>query len=412
MLLPWAVSLVIGRFYLFPQVTNALEEIVEEVVDEILPIVHLQTLIQEAATAPSEYLITGDAAERARFTRLDQGVERAFEKIQVASFDALGERQSFFPAWQEWRKARVIALRLLALPYPVTGKAAARDIRRMDVHVDRSVDTLNRIHGAAYREITQQLQQAHAAKRRVTFLIVVAFELALMITVGTAIWLARSVLTPLRELQNGVDHFGAGDLSHRIALDNRDELGRLAAAFNAMAEKLQQTQSRLEDLSIHDALTGLYNRREFQRRLKQELDRSRRYRRSFALLMLDVDHFKAVNDAYGHLTGDQVLRAVSALLTKEVRPEDVAVRYGGEEFVVLLPETPHDGALVVAERIRNTLAASPITAVEGRQVTVTASIGVVSFPEQGDTQDTLIAAVDRALYAAKQAGRNRVRGRV
>ncbi|MDE2089234.1 MAG: GGDEF domain-containing protein [Gammaproteobacteria bacterium] len=125
--------------------------------------------------------------------------------------------------------------------------------------------------------------------------------------------------------------------------------------------------------------------------------------------MLDVDHFKAINDTYGHPTGDQVLQAVSALLTKEVRPEDVAVRYGGEEFVVLLPETPHDGALVAAERIRNTLATSPIAVVEGRQVTVTASIGVASFPKLGDTQDTLIAAADRALYAAKQAGRNRVR---
>jgi diguanylate cyclase (GGDEF)-like protein len=182
-----------------------------------------------------------------------------------------------------------------------------------------------------------------------------------------------------------------------------------------MAERLAKAQAELEDLSIHDGLTGLYNFREFHRQLAEEVERSWRYGHSFSLLMLDIDHFKSVNDTFGHLAGDEVLRALATRIRQEVRPADRIARYGGEELVIILPETRASGALTMAERLRDTIASHPISLGPGQTVTLTVSIGVAAYPEDADSAERLadlverlIGAADKALYAAKDAGRNRV----
>jgi diguanylate cyclase (GGDEF)-like protein len=123
--------------------------------------------------------------------------------------------------------------------------------------------------------------------------------------------------------------------------------------------------------------------------------------------MLDIDHFKIVNDTCGHLAGDEALRQFSALIHREVRPVDQVARYGGEEFVIVLPETGGPGALAVAERMRDIIATSMITIAPRQVVNLTVSIGVASYPEDAESEERLIGAADQALYAAKQAGRNR-----
>ncbi len=172
--------------------------------------------------------------------------------------------------------------------------------------------------------------------------------------------------------------------------------------------ELKAANQRLEDLSIHDGLTSLYNYREFHRRLAAETERANRYDRPFSFLLLDIDHFKAVNDSFGHLAGDAVLRDLAALFRETVRPADQVARIGGDEFAILLPETPGSGALAVAERVRALLASRAIPLATGQAVTITVSIGVASFPKEAESEERLIGAADQALYAAKQAGRNRV----
>jgi diguanylate cyclase (GGDEF)-like protein len=191
-----------------------------------------------------------------------------------------------------------------------------------------------------------------------------------------------------------------------VTVDGQDELRQLAGTFNAMAERLQKSQAALEELSAHDGLTGLYNYREFQRRLAEEVERHHRYERPFSLLMLDLDHFKKVNDTHGHQAGDEVLRAVADRIRAEVRPADHVARYGGEEFAVILSETLGSGALAVAERICAAIAARPIALAEGA-VPITVSIGVAAIPEDAESGEQIIAAADQSLYAAKNAGRNR-----
>jgi len=171
-------------------------------------------------------------------------------------------------------------------------------------------------------------------------------------------------------------------------------------------------QMRLADGAQQDPLTGLYNRRHFEERLGSELAGAQRHGRPVSLLMCDVDHFKSINDAHGHLAGDEALKMVAFVLRGAVRKEDVLARYGGEEFVIVARETPLDGAQSLAERIRRAVEKSRCSW-QGHELGVTVSIGVtvsVGLAEfvPGRTERELIEAADRALYLAKQAGRNRV----
>ena len=173
-------------------------------------------------------------------------------------------------------------------------------------------------------------------------------------------------------------------------------------------ETVQLANARLEYLAITDALTGLYNRRYLQERLEQELERSVRYGLPLSFLMLDVDNFKDVNDTLGHLTGDAVLRDISARMQGCVRRVDLVARFGGEEFAIILPQTGGSGAVAEAERVRIAIGTVPVDTRTGL-VSVTASIGVAVFDSNRmRTTEDLIGSADEALRKAKQLGKNRV----
>ena len=175
-------------------------------------------------------------------------------------------------------------------------------------------------------------------------------------------------------------------------------------------ETTKADNARLEVLARTDPLTQLLNRRVLVERLAQEVERARRYDGKITMLMIDLDHFKRVNDQYGHLVGDDVLRDVAALLKNAVRAVDVVARYGGEEFVIVLPETPAPGALAFAERLRERIEATDFSAHPHGTFHLTTSIGMATFPgPRIDSGDDLLARADEALYRAKADGRNRVR---
>lgn len=173
--------------------------------------------------------------------------------------------------------------------------------------------------------------------------------------------------------------------------------------FNRKNEK-----ARLEKLVITDYLTGIYNIRYFYTRIFEEFSRSERYRLPLSCLMLDIDHFKAINDKYGHKVGDIILRQFAQLLNKHIRKSDVLARYGGEEFIMFFPQTNEKAALLKAESLRSVIENHQFTTPVGKK-NLTVSIGVVSYPKSGvNSMDALITSADNALYKAKAMGRNKV----
>jgi diguanylate cyclase (GGDEF)-like protein/PAS domain S-box-containing protein len=174
-------------------------------------------------------------------------------------------------------------------------------------------------------------------------------------------------------------------------------------------EALQRANEQLEELALHDPLTGLANRRKFAERFEYDMARSARARTPLSLLMVDIDHFKAINDRYGHLAGDACLKALAALLLASVRAVDLVARFGGEEFVVLQPEMSVNQSLLAAERIRSQVQAHPVELREGAPpVEVTVSVGAATSAGAALALDDLVARADQAVYRAKRDGRNRI----
>ena len=168
--------------------------------------------------------------------------------------------------------------------------------------------------------------------------------------------------------------------------------------------KLEVTNSRLKEEILVDPLTGLHNRRGMEDRLQDEFQRSLRHRRPLTLLIMDLDHFKLQNDTYGHSHGDAILRGVAQIIRETIRNGDMAVRHGGEEFAVVMPDTEKEGAHILAERLRRRVESSSLS-----ERPVTISIGIASLSDEVCSVDELIHGADHALYEAKQSGRNCIR---
>jgi len=212
----------------------------------------------------------------------------------------------------------------------------------------------------------------------------------------------KALQANLRHLTWQTQAVAAGDLTQHVMF-----LGEFSAAFNTMVDRLKELQDQLREEAIRDPLTGLLNRRYLMETMPRELARANREGRPVAVMMVDVDHFKDVNDTRGHEGGDHVLRALGDLLRRMTRASDVACRWGGEEFVVLLPGTSIEIATRRADEMRAAFEAQSVH-VGGRPIRCTVSVGISGFPVHGSMPDALLAAADGAMYAAKAAGRNRV----
>jgi len=173
-------------------------------------------------------------------------------------------------------------------------------------------------------------------------------------------------------------------------------------------DRIRKLQITLEQMVVSDPLTGLHNRRYLMDRMLQEMQRSDRHGEPLALAMIDLDAFKPINDQFGHVLGDKVLRAVGSAITKSVRVSDIAARYGGDEFAVILPQTPAEGAMRVCERLLRNISEIVLQDETGRTFRITASLGLAYYPaDDVETPEDLVHSADGALYGAKRSGKNR-----
>ncbi len=210
----------------------------------------------------------------------------------------------------------------------------------------------------------------------------------------------------LPRLAKGLD-LGANDYIVR-PLDRNELTARIRTQIRRkrLQDRLKDNYQRSLALALTDSLTGLYNRRYFAAHLDGLMARASEGAQGPSLLMVDIDHFKRVNDTYGHTAGDAVLREVASRVARHVRGFDLVARYGGEEFVVVMPDTSLSVASMVAERLRSMVATKPITLDDGKEISVTISIGITTSLETGDSASALLQRADKALYSAKAHGRN------
>jgi diguanylate cyclase (GGDEF)-like protein len=215
------------------------------------------------------------------------------------------------------------------------------------------------------------------------------------------------------QLQTGGEQFGV--LHLRVGTDMHSELHThvlplavRVADLLALALANLHLRANLREEAIRDSLTGLFNRRYLNEALNQKLSQAQRHQRTVGMILLDIDHFKHINDTYGHDAGDAVLRAIGTLLRTNLRAEDTACRFGGEELLLVLPEIVEGDALRRSEELRQRINAMEITYGDIVLPRITVSMGIAIFPHHEQTHDRLMTAADQALYHAKATGRNRV----
>jgi diguanylate cyclase (GGDEF)-like protein len=191
----------------------------------------------------------------------------------------------------------------------------------------------------------------------------------------------------------------------RLGAENK----RLLEDLKKKTEELEVLNASLREMANRDGLTGLFNHRYFRETLDREVARAQRFKRSFALVLMDIDHFKIYNDTHGHLAGDDALRTVAEILLAQCRASSIVARYGGEEFVILIPEASKQDAFTFAERLREAVRVAPFPGGKpGEKASLTLSLGVSAWGVDGTDPSTLIASADMAMYRAKEAGRDRV----
>jgi diguanylate cyclase (GGDEF)-like protein len=262
-----------------------------------------------------------------------------------------------------------------------------------------------------------------SAKRQIWVAVLIIFVIATIV----ALRMVRSILQPIRSLALGARRINEGLVGVTIPRASSDEIGLLTDTFNEMAktitlskaelqyknkmlnsqnDQLQDMNVRLEQLSVTDGLTGLYNHRHFWNILDKELARVDRYQADLALILVDLDDFKRVNDQFGHSVGDLLLQSIARILRATVRDTDIVARYGGEEFAVLLPETDRGGVESVAEKVRASVEEMRFTVPDTDiSLRVTVSVGISVF--RGNRREFFNSA-DKALYQSKAAGKNRI----
>jgi diguanylate cyclase (GGDEF)-like protein len=403
---PFLVSAVGGFFILKNDVLDRFDSIMLREFTQVNIIHRLQRELLETTEPVDHYIANGHAVEVEKFRLLRQKIAQSFAQLkdtlksQPVVIDLIDHAQA------NWGTGERIATSILSTPRHA-GDALGMDmIAVYGSNVTAVVDNLN----AADRIVSEGLDRDYAmalhAYGRAEWIAGIAAGISLLFVVAGALIIARMILVNVDRLVEGAERFARGDRDHRIEIDVPPELHKVADEFNYMISQIRKAEQALVEQSNRDPLTGLLNRRSFDEALTEAIARMRRLDEVFALCIVDLDHFKVVNDTHGHAAGDAVLRAVAHTMAMGVREIDKVFRMGGEEFAVILPGVDATDAKAAGERLRSLVAANPVRA-DTVDVPVTASIGIaLSSHALGPARLTEVA--DKALYRAKEEGRNRV----
>lgn len=354
-----AMVMVTTYFPLF----RAMDNIVYESLEEIMPLVHLENALHRSMMPPNDYLIHERPQEIESWQHHSSEVDRLFTlslvKVSFNEESEENEEAEALTALQEkWELRKSEGDAIMSSLGGRSAKELAMAMEEFDHGMYEIIDGIGRQHEKMYQFIQSEYRRASSIRNT-----------ALTTTLAT---LVMSVI-----------------------------IGFAASIY------LTRDRNKLVEESTRDPLTGSYNRRALEAKLASLDGLSPPQSHStYSLILLDIDHFKKVNDRYGHQKGDRVICHITRVVEQIMRDEDFFARWGGEEFVLLLPQTNKTTALTIAERIREAIASTPTITREHETIMATVSIGVGSFPDDGSKSSSIMAAADEALYQAKHGGRN------
>jgi diguanylate cyclase (GGDEF)-like protein len=398
-LAPVVIGAAITGLVLFNSASRS-DDLAEGMADESSVGVSLLQDLQTARLAGSGYMEEGEGDELATFDAAAARVDRGFER---AVFDDDVERVRLREAERDWRAAvRQLRDTPTGVGDPTDDAADPEDVFEDDMNA--SIGGVQRLVRASERHLREDLAAARRSNRTQAL---VAFA-ALLVSLGVALLLARrladGMLRPINRMTRAARTLGSGNLGQRVAVTSSAELQEMGDTFNRMADALQEQHHQLERQVFTDSLTGIPNRALFEDRARHALERSAGSTEQIAVLMVDLDDFKVVNDGLGHSTGDELIRMVAERIGAAARPSDTVARLGGDEFALLLEGVRGlDDALAVAERVRRRFDGPfPLA---GADVVVSASVGIALSGGGADGEE-LLRRADLAMYRVKERGKN------
>ncbi len=402
LLLP-LVTLAGAGYYIYMNTVTSFDSVMDDVFLHGLPVGEVRELLYQVSLPVTNHLISSNAEEKVKYIRLKDQINQILQEIVETKTDAisLAHKEIIKQANMEWRAASVYADNLVLLRDEINDEQATQLFNQFDHHLGVALAEVTLYHQNIIQAIINKEDSVDKHLKDVRYISIIIIIIAFLVSAIIIVLFIKNVVIPLQIIEKGAEQFGHGDFSHRIEIEPRNELGKLAVTFNSMADKL-------EEIATRDGLTGLLNKKAILQVLDSELMRARRHDSTLSLMMLDLDYFKNINDTYGHQAGDTVLVTATELIDKHVRGIDHVGRYGGEEIVIVLPDTSETESVEIAERIRRSLASTQIVVSEFNFVSVTVSIGIAIFPMDGADKDALLNNADQAMYHAKAEGRNRV----
>ncbi len=398
LLLPMVVLSAVSAIILNDQET-AFRDSVEESIHTLLPLTTLEHYLQRALVDELEAQSNESIPD---FGGLTDNIDNTFSNIESSDHRGDLPEHTVLSAQQAWRKARPSIKRLI------------EQVRSLHPRDGRAADNLDR------QELQQSIREIGQARRELALLVQARYMRAVaarhsqlrwlmwswIITLSAAALLLaaflHSLLRPIREIGQAAQSLGAGKMGIRLPVTGNDELTALGERFNAMAEQWEASRQTLLTEAAEDPLTGMLNRRGILASLEAELDTHTHRQQPLSIFMVDLNRFKAINDQFGHSAGDRALQWVAAKMRESLRDTDRAGRYGGDEFLIILPDADKTQARQIAQRMMQS-----IDHAAGREPAYpTVSIGIANAPEDGRDIATLIEVADAALYGAKSRRRH------
>ncbi|ODR93775.1 hypothetical protein AUC70_08970 [Methyloceanibacter stevinii] len=405
-ILPLALSAVGGFFLLHHGVIAGFKDVSYRHHEQIAPTQRLRLSILESISPVDEYVDGAGATRPLMYRELRKRIETEFAAL-TKSLRAEPEAQELVRrAYEDWSKADHDAAELIARSGGNLGPGVLEKVEQFHGDVFSAVDKLSAVYDRVSQDIEKDHEVALRSYERAIWLGGIAAGVSLLTAIFGIILIGRIISGSVDRLVDGASRFAEGDRSHRINVAVPPELHRVAEEFNRMAGRVRQSEEVLADLAHRDALTRLLNRRAYDEALDEMFARAQRLGERGAVIALDVDHFKTINDTYGHAAGDEVLQGIADVMASEVRPTDKVFRTGGEEFAILLAAADITKAAETAERIRQAVKSRRFR-FKDTVLDVTVSAGVAAATDRIGA-DKLTEAVDAALYEAKETGRDRV----
>ncbi|HTN15201.1 MAG TPA: sensor domain-containing diguanylate cyclase [Sphingomonadaceae bacterium] len=374
--------------------------------EQSAPIQHLRLLVWETLPPVDEFAEMQNHVAPPTYRALRERIEVEFVRLEDALRGDPVTLGLLARAREDWTVADRHATDLISVIAPTSQAETAATLQRFHGAAAAANDRLTAVYDQVSRKISDDHDAAVRAYERSVWIAGIAGAISFLSIIVGVLFVGRILSASVDRLVKGAALFADGDRQHRIEIALPSELHRVAEEFNDMIGRIHESEEALSRLAHHDTLTGLGNRRSFDEAFREVQDREKRHGEQAALLAIDIDHFKRINDQFGHGVGDEVLRAISGIMRRNVRPADKVFRIGGEEFVALLPAAGSNQAREVADRLREAIFSTPVPADEGT-INVSVSIGVATTA-QAREQDELMKLADLALYEAKRAGRNRV----